>query len=377
MKNVVRCAVAGMLGLAGALLVVGSADASAAHHSSSSAEPVFVQNDNPSDNAVVVYDREPDGTLDQAGTYPTGGLGGVLGGSVIDHLASQGSLTYDRQHELLYAVNAGSDTLTVFAVHGDELRRLQVIGSGGEFPVSITVHGDVLYVLDARGGGSVQGFLRVGTRLVRVPVWHRALGLDASMTPEFTSTPGQVLFTPRGDELIVTTKNNGSRLDVFRVDRAGAPSRHPVVTPDPGRLPFAATFDAAGRLDVAEAGTNTVATFTVGRDGSLTLSGREPTGQQATCWITSTGSAVFADNAASATVSSFMVGSQGLSARGTVGTDAGTADAAATADGRYLYVQAGAAGIVDEFAVGADGALTRIGSVTVPDAAGGEGIAAA
>lgn len=44
---------------------------------------------------------------------------------------------------------------------------------------------------------------------------------------------------------------------------------------------------------------------------------------------------------------------------------------------RYLYVQAGVAGIVDEFAVGTDGALTRIGSVTVPDAAGAEGIATA
>jgi hypothetical protein len=32
---------------------------------------------------------------------------------------------------------------------------------------------------------------------------------------------------------------------------------------------------------------------------------------------------------------------------------------------------------VDEFRVGADGSLTRIGSVIVPGAAGGEGIAAA
>jgi hypothetical protein len=40
-------------------------------------------------------------------------------------------------------------------------------------------------------------------------------------------------------------------------------------------------------------------------------------------------------------------------------------------------VRTGAAGLVDEFAVGASGALTPIGSVTVPGAAGGEGIAAA
>ena len=57
-------------------------------------------------------------------------------------------------------------------------------------------------------------------------------------------------------------------------------------------------------------------------------------------------------------------------------TDAGTVDASATPDGRYLYVQTGINGIVDEYRVGQDGSLTEIGSVTVPQAAGGEGIAA-
>jgi hypothetical protein len=51
-------------------------------------------------------------------------------------------------------------------------------------------------------------------------------------------------------------------------------------------------------------------------------------------------------------------------------------DAVASPDGRYLYVQGGANGTVNEFAVHADGSLTPIGSVTVPGAAGGEGIAA-
>jgi hypothetical protein len=37
-------------------------------------------------------------------------------------------------------------------------------------------------------------------------------------------------------------------------------------------------------------------------------------------------------------------------------------------------VQTGAAGIVDEFSVAAQGALSEIGSVTVPGAIGGEGI---
>jgi hypothetical protein len=58
-------------------------------------------------------------------------------------------------------------------------------------------------------------------------------------------------------------------------------------------------------------------------------------------------------------------------------TDPGTVDAAGTPDGRYLYTQTGAHGIGDEFAFSAkDGSLTAIGTVTVADAVGGEGIVA-
>jgi hypothetical protein len=53
--------------------------------------PVFVQTDNLAGNQIVAYDQAANGSLTQAGTYNTGGLGGVLEGSVVDHLASQGS----------------------------------------------------------------------------------------------------------------------------------------------------------------------------------------------------------------------------------------------------------------------------------------------
>jgi len=48
-------------------------------------------------------------------------------------------------------------------------------------------------------------------------------------------------------------------------------------------------------------------------------------------------------------------------------------DAASAAGGQFLYVQTGGNGIVDEFSVAASGALAKIGAVTVPGAAGGEG----
>src|SRR5579859_1213888 len=126
---------------------------------------VFVQTDNTSGNQVVAYHRASDGTLSFAGSYETGGLGGQLTGSVTDHLASQGSLTYDPRHSLLYAVNAGSNTVTVFVAHRDRLFRQQVISSGGAFPVSVAVHGNLVYVLNALRGGSVRGYRVFAGRL--------------------------------------------------------------------------------------------------------------------------------------------------------------------------------------------------------------------
>src|SRR5271166_3767368 len=160
MKSTARLATVGGAALAATAMLAGPSLAATQHHPGRPAGEVFVQTDNTGGNAVVVYHRAQDGTLRQAGTYATGGLGGILTGSVVDHLASQGSLAYDRAAGLLYAVNAGSDTVTVFAVEGDHLLRHQVVASGGTFPVSIAVRGHVVYVLNARDGGSVQGFVR-------------------------------------------------------------------------------------------------------------------------------------------------------------------------------------------------------------------------
>lgn len=376
MNNCARLAALGGLTLTGLGLATGTAAAAPAHpHHVRTTGAVFVQTDDPSGNAVVVYDRAADGALRQSGTYSTGGLGGILDGAVVDDLGSQGALTYDRAAHLLYAVNAGSNTLSVFAVHGDRLARVQTIGSGGQFPVSVAVHGNLVYVLNARAGGSIQGYLRLGRHLVTIPFWHRALGLDPDQTPEFTSTPGQVAFSPDGRKLIVTTKGNGSQIDVFRLDVLGGVSLTPVVTPDPGAVPFALTFDRTGLARVAEAGTNAVATFRLNRDGSLTLLGRAATGGKATCWITTDGTQLFVSNAGSADVSRYAVHGAALTALGALATDGGTIDATVSSDGRSLYVQTGATGTVDEFRIHRDGSLTSLGSVDVPGGIGGEGIA--
>ena len=339
---------------------------------------VFAQTDALTGNQVVAYRRAEDGRLTRLAAYDTGGLGGVLGGSVVDHLASQGSLTYDARHRLLYAVNAGSDTVSVFAVYGDLLQLRQVVRSGGDFPVSIAVHDDAVYVLNALDGGSVQGFTVEDGRLCPQWGWHRALGLDPTATPQFTNTPGQVGFADRGRKLVVTTKANGDDVDVFRLDDSGAPAAYPVVTHLPNAVPFSFVTDPdSGNLYLTEAGPNAVASFRLEYDGTLTPLRTVATGQSATCWITRIGDLLFASNAGSATVSIYRTDQDGsLRALGTAPTNPGTVDSAASRDGRFLYVQTGGQGVLDAFAVRPDGTLTPIGAFPVPDAVGGQGIVA-
>jgi 6-phosphogluconolactonase (cycloisomerase 2 family) len=337
---------------------------------------VFVQSDNPGGNQVVAYDRAGNGTLTKTAAYDTGGLGGVLGGSEVDHLASQGSLTYDPADGLLYAVNAGSNTVSVFAVFGDGLALRQVISSGGTFPVSVTVSHGLVYVLNAEEGGSVQGYTVALGHLFPIPGSNRALGLNPLATPQFTTTPGQVAFTPDGSRLIVTTKANGNDIDVFHVGPGGQLSATAVVNSEPGTVPFGVLFDPQGNLVVAESA-GAIATFRLNPNGTVTQLDALESGQKATCWVVEVGADPFTSNPGSASLSGFQDGAGGtLTSLGNTETDAGTVDASVSGDGRFLYVQAGGAGIVDEFAIGAQGSLTKIGSVTVPSAVGGEGIAA-
>src|SRR5205823_2113750 len=167
---------------------------------------VFVQTNQPTGNQIVVYDRADDGTLSPAGTYATGGNGSAaLPGTESDHLASQGSLAYDSEHKQLIAVNAGSDTVSVFGVDGDQLTLENVLPSGGQFPAGVGVNGDLAYVLNSGGAGTVQGFRIAKDGLESIPGSARSLGLANTDPPNFLTSPGQVGFTPDGHQLLVTT----------------------------------------------------------------------------------------------------------------------------------------------------------------------------
>lgn len=366
--------------LAGALLA-GTAVSAGAHEVDRSDDGanhvVFVQSNDPAGNQVLAYHRASTGTLTLASTYDTGGKGGRIEGAAVDPLASQGSLVYDREHQLLLGVNAGSNSVYAFHVDGDRLNGRVVLTSGGMFPVSVAVHGDLAYVLNAGGAGSVHGYRIDDHRLASLQGSTRSLDLSPVSGPKaFLNTPGQVGFTPDGEQLVVTTKANGSHIDVFGVRHNGRLSDQPVANASATPVPFGFTFDPRGHLVVGEAGTSSVSTYVVRDDGSLASIGSVSDGQAALCWITPADGAYYVANAGSGTVSGYRVDSSSHPSLIGLATPvgAGPIDLSATRDGEFLYVQLGGADQIAELRVDDDGSLTLLGVVS--SAANQEGIVA-
>jgi hypothetical protein len=326
---------------------------------------VFVQTNESSGNRVLVFDRTREGRLVPAGSYSTGGRGATaVPGTQSDHLASQGSLAYDAQHQVLIAVNAGSDSVSAFSVHGDRLRLTSVVGSDGPFPASLAVHGDLVYVLDSGGHGSVHGYRLDGNTLRSIPGSTRSLGLDNTDPPFFLTSPGEVGFTPSGGQLIVTTKMSGSTIDVFSVASDGRLSSAPVRTPSATPVPFAFAFTPSGRLAVGEAGMSDVSTYIVESSGALTSPRSQSDGQTALCWIQRIGAFYYVSNTGSNTLAAFRIADSGQpSLVGVVAsTPPGPIDDASPPESRLLYTETGG-GTVQEFRTNADGTLTRLGAV--------------
>ena len=157
---------------------------------------------------------------------------------------------------MLLAVNAGSNTVSLFRVaRGDKLKLKQVVASGGQFPVSIAVRGHLVYVLNA---GPRR--LRAGLLARRQPPLAdpRLEPLAGPRQHQPTELPrprrGWSASPPTACRLIVTTKASGSIIDVFDVGPSGKLRAAPVANPSATPVPFAFSFDPFGRLVMVEAG---------------------------------------------------------------------------------------------------------------------------
>jgi 6-phosphogluconolactonase len=325
---------------------------------------VYVLSNRVDGNAVLAYRRAADGTLTRDGTYPTGGRG--TGAS----LGSQGAVVLDRSGRHLYAVNAGSDNLTSFAVTDDGLRRLSTVPSGGDEPISVSVRGNRLYALNAGGAGNVSGFRVRRGRLAALPGSTRALSGSAT-------APAEVAIAPNGHEVVVTEKAT-SLVDVYRLNERGVAGSRASV-PSSGSTPFGFSFTPSGRLAVSEAGPSAVSTYAVRPDGLRTLSASVGNMQVAACWVVVTDNGRFlytGNGGGSDSISGYRI-VDGTRVRlfddaGATGTaPAGISDLALSSHSRYLYARV-SDGTIGAYAVGRDGSLSPLPAGTgVPASAAG------
>jgi 6-phosphogluconolactonase len=292
-------------------------------------------------NAVATFSRSAQGALSYVGAFPTGGLG------TGSNLGSQGSVTLSDDGRSLYAVNAGSNTISKFDVQPNGLALVAQFPSRGIRPISVTAHGSVLYVLNA-GSSTIDGLTTDGAPIASRPL----LGAG----------PAQVAFSPNGDELVVTEKASQT-IDTFAVtDGIAQPG---VSSPSAGATPFGFAFDNLGRAFVSEAG-GSASSYAVDGAGAHVISGAVPTFQGAPCWlvVSKNGKFAYTANAAAGSVSGFAISANGsLSLLGSTPGLAHPLDETISNNGRYLYVLNDGRHDIAGYRIAADGSLTSLGEV--------------
>jgi 6-phosphogluconolactonase len=317
---------------------------------------VYTLTNSAAGNAVAVFARADDGTLTPDGTFPTGGLGTGA------NLGSQGAVVLSDNRKELFAVNAGSNTISYFKVKHDGLEWQATVPSNGTMPISLTLHDHVLYVLNAGGTPNITGFAVKGDDLTALAGSTRPLGAG-------TGGPAEVAFSPNGKVLAVTEKAS-STIDPSVVAHGSAGP--PTTAPSAGATPFGFDFDAHGDLLVSEA-SGGASSYDVAKDGSISpISPAVTTHQGAPCWLVTSKDSRYAytANAGSGTISGFSVGHDGTLAlldpsgvTGNLGTGSHPLDESVSTNGRFLYVLVDGFHQVGAFRIDHDGSLTYLGAV--------------
>jgi len=342
---------------------------------------VFVMNNSATRNQIISFTRAADGSLQKAGTFATGGRGS---GGVTDPLESQGSLTLSQDRSLLFAVNAGSGEISVFRVNGSNLALVDRKATGGSEPNAVAQHGNLLYVLNVGGSSNVIGFaLHAGGQIRPIPNSIRFLTTN-------NSEGASLAFSPDGRFLLVSERATNN-IDVFSVRPDGTLASI-VVNSDLTPGTFALTFARNGAALVSETGpagasnSSTVSSYSVLANGTLSaISTGVPTLGNANCWnvVTPNGHWAYVSNAGSSTIAGFSIDTNGAltpigpTVVGINPSGSGNLDIAVSSDGKFLYSLNSGNGTIGVFGIQEDGTLLNLGQAEAISArAGFNGIAA-
>jgi 6-phosphogluconolactonase len=342
-----------------ALALASGAMAAAARDDGDGPKAVYVLTNDPGGNAVVVYSRSGDGSLTPAGSFPTGGAGSGAG------LGSQDAVIVSDDGRFLFAVNAGSNSVSSFRIRGGGPELVDTAPSGGSTPTSVSFHDGLLYVLNAGVPNNVSG-LTVSRHGELTPIAGSTRPLSAVST-----APAQVGFSDGGD-VVIASERATNRLVTYTVGGNGLLSA-PIVHASAGPTPFGFAVTKRDTLFVSEAGAGGGASsYRIGRDGDLDpVSSNVMTGQRAACWAVATknGRFGYVTNAGTGNISGFAIGRNGestlLNADGVTAVTGGNpTDAALSNNSRFLYVRVSALSQIAIFRVASDGSLEALPPLT-------------
>ena len=286
-------------------------------------------------NEVMVYSRSHNGRLNFSGSYSTGGTGTGAG------LGSQGAIV--NRGRFIFAVNAGSNDVSVLEITKHGLTVVDKKSSGGTTPISLTVHGRLLYVLNSGGSGNISGF--------RIHYNGTLSEISGSTKPLSTgaSGPAQIEFNPWGNVLVVTEKATNV-ISSYSVGYNGV-ANGPTVTASAGNTPFGFEFDRRGRLIVSDAfgggaGAGAMSSYNVSTSGVDLITGPVANTQTAPCWVvvTKNGRFAYTSNTGTANISGYKIKHNGSIVllndggnTGSTGDGSKPIDMAISNNSQYLY----------------------------------------
>ena len=259
-------------------------------------------------NSVLAYTRDSSGALTFSSETPTGGSGSG------DNLRSSGnSIVLDTTTGLLYCVNAGSNSISLFLVANDgSLTLLDTQNSRGVRPVSLAVNYNVVYVLNA-------GDADTTPNIAGFQVSEGALYFIESSDQELASldaAPSQIEFSPAGTVLAISESGTG-QLTSFVLDSNGA-AYSPLSTAS-GAGPAGLDFTPGGVLVCAEQNpgvddAGSVSSFSlnaVGEFSAITISSASAQTATSGVRVLASGLNAVVSNSGSDTVSWCAIGSDG------------------------------------------------------------------
>ncbi len=322
---------------------------------------VYTESNDAAKNSILIYRQEADGMLSYLSSVASGGAGNDKG------LGSQGAVVLNEWHSLLFAVNAGDNSVSSFYVHSDgSLTLSHTVSSGGITPISVTVHGNLLYVVNS-GSDNISGY-QVEEDGMLMPI-----NGSVQMLSSTGSGPAEIKFHPEGHVLFVTEKNT-NKIGSFTLSESGAANAGTFAS-SVGTTPFGFEFagtkhfmivsNAAG--GAANAGSCT--SYNAGASGNISdINGAVPDHQSAPCWVAPTyhGRYAYTTNTASNNISAYYVSPVGrlyLIPFAKVDAGAGPIDIVVSTDNRYVYSLNSVAHTIGEYKRKPLGTISSTGEI--------------